>query len=171
MLADLRLMDEAAWRAVYTAHDSLVRHVIRQRAALSEDDEDDVAARTWASAVRGIGGFDGRVQIQTWLSRIATNAALNWHRQHRRHARLDDTKIQVRDHTSGPDRRAMARITLHRVLRLVAAPRFDTQRRAWEMNVMGYSSDEAAREIGLVSGQAAKIRAHRVRQIVQAARW
>jgi RNA polymerase sigma-70 factor, ECF subfamily len=163
MLAELRAMDDAAWRGVYAEHDPLVRHVIRQHADVSPDDEDEVAGRTWARAVKGIHRFDGGVQIQTWLTRIAVNATRNWWRDSRRNVRLDDAP-QLPTHAAAPDDVAERRILIRRILLLLSERRFDTQRRAWEMNVLGYSSDEAAAELGLVSGQAAKVRAHRVRQ-------
>jgi RNA polymerase sigma factor (sigma-70 family) len=168
MLADLRAMDDAAWRAAYDQYDPVVRRVLRRRFDLEPDDEDEIAACTWANAVRGIGGFDGRHQFGTWLCRIAINAGLNWWRERERDVRLDDAP-QLPTHAAAPDDVAERRILIRRVLRLVGAPRFNSQRRAWEMNVLGYSSDEAAAELGLVSGQAAKVRAHRVRQVVQSA--
>src|SRR5277367_1163380 len=43
----------------------------------SVQDAEDVLQETMLAAWRGLGGFDGRASLRTWLYRIATNRCLN----------------------------------------------------------------------------------------------
>jgi len=57
----------------------LARSLVRSRA-----DAEDVVQETFIEAYRGIGGFDGRASLRTWLSRILMRrAARVWRRRRR----------------------------------------------------------------------------------------
>ena len=74
MLAGLRAGDEAAFAwLVDSYHRSLVRlaqHYVPSRAVAEE-----VAQETWLAVIEGIGRFEGRSSLRTWLFRILINRA------------------------------------------------------------------------------------------------
>jgi RNA polymerase sigma-70 factor (ECF subfamily) len=47
-------------------------------------DAHDVVQETWAGAYRGLGGFEGRASVATWLTRILVLQAAKWRRDHKR---------------------------------------------------------------------------------------
>lgn len=74
LLAKLRTGDEAAFAGlVRTHHASLVRlatAIVGSRALA-----DEVVQDTWLAVVRGVGAFEGRSSLRTWLFRILVNRA------------------------------------------------------------------------------------------------
>ncbi len=72
--------DEAAFRKMYRAHvDRLYRLALRLTGG-NDADAEDVVQEAWRRAVRGLGGFEGRSSLATWLSAIVTRCALEKHR-------------------------------------------------------------------------------------------
>jgi RNA polymerase sigma-70 factor, ECF subfamily len=49
-----------------------------RRMVQGHDDADDVLQNTFIKAYRGIGGFEGKSKLGTWLYRIATNEAITF---------------------------------------------------------------------------------------------
>lgn len=45
------------------------------RTLVSENDAEEVVQNAWLKAYRGIGAFEGRASVRTWLSRIVINEA------------------------------------------------------------------------------------------------
>lgn len=74
LLAGLRSGDEAAFaHLVDTYHGAFVRlaqHYVPSRAVAEE-----VAQETWLAVIEGIGRFEGRSSLKTWLFRILVNRA------------------------------------------------------------------------------------------------
>lgn len=58
----------------------------------SVQDAEDIFQDTLLAAWQGIGGFDGRSSLRTWLYRIATNRCLNARRSAGRRARYERTE-------------------------------------------------------------------------------
>ncbi len=79
-----------AKRGDRAAFDELVRKYQRRVYATAlhimgnHSDADDVAQDAFVRAFRGLGGFDGRADLFTWLYRITVNTALNHLRGQRR---------------------------------------------------------------------------------------
>ena len=76
--------DRAAFHAVVERHANdlfrLARSLCRSR-----PDAEDIVQETFIEALRGIGSFDGRASLRTWLSRILMRRASRvWQRSRRR---------------------------------------------------------------------------------------
>jgi len=75
--------DDAAFRELTEPHRrELLVHCYRMLGSFQ--DAEDALQDTLLSAWRGLGGFEGRASIRTWLYRIATNRCLNALRSARR---------------------------------------------------------------------------------------
>jgi RNA polymerase sigma-70 factor (ECF subfamily) len=68
--------DEAAFRALTDPHRRELQ-VHCYRILGSVQDAEDMVQETLLSAWRGLGGFEGRASLRSWLYRIATNRCLN----------------------------------------------------------------------------------------------
>ena len=74
LLARLRAGDEEAFTALVARHDGALRRIartfVRTPSAI-----DDVVQDTWLGVVRGLGDFEGRSSLRTWIFRILVNQA------------------------------------------------------------------------------------------------
>jgi RNA polymerase sigma-70 factor (ECF subfamily) len=73
LVARLEAGDEAAFRELVRAHDAGLRRMARLY--VSGDVADDVVQDTWVTVVRGIGRFEGRSSLKTWVYGILVNVA------------------------------------------------------------------------------------------------
>jgi RNA polymerase sigma-70 factor, ECF subfamily len=69
----LRRGDEAAFRSLVLTHDRGLWRMARMY--VGEAFADDVVQETWTVVVRGIGGFEGRSALRTWIFGILVNIA------------------------------------------------------------------------------------------------
>jgi RNA polymerase sigma-70 factor (ECF subfamily) len=86
--------DEAAFEQLIAPH----RHEIQlhcYRILCSADDAEDALQETLLAAWRGLGGFEGRATVRTWLYRIATSRCLNMLRSSRRRPRTEPPVPEV----------------------------------------------------------------------------
>ncbi len=154
LLARMRQGDEAALREVITAYTprlySCIRDVVRDNTA-TEDVLQIVFWKVW----RNVEGFRGESSFSTWLYKIATNAAIDWWKKHRRHRgqeMSEVTELGVRDHRRGPvDEIAGKDLERHvhaAMLRLPEKFRVVLQLR----EVEGRSYEEIATELGIALG-------------------
>jgi RNA polymerase sigma-70 factor (ECF subfamily) len=98
LVAALRAGDERAFeRLVDTYHASMVR-VARQYVPTQEIAE-DVAAEAWVGLLRGLGSFQGRSSLRTYLFRIVMNLART---RGVREARSAPFSSLARDDEDGP---------------------------------------------------------------------
>jgi RNA polymerase sigma-70 factor, ECF subfamily len=74
LLERLRRGDEDAFRDLVERYDGPLRRVARTFVHSSAA-ADEVVQETWLGVVRGIGGFEGRSSMRTWLFRILVNRA------------------------------------------------------------------------------------------------
>jgi RNA polymerase sigma-70 factor, ECF subfamily len=123
----------------------------------SPDDADDAVQETLIRAWKGLGRFEGRSSVRSWLYRIATNASIDvMRRRGPRAMRLDhpppagpheraDETIEIKDKTPGPEVRYEERESVR--LAFEAAQRLlpPTQRTVLILrDVLGYSAAETA---------------------------
>ena len=74
MIAGLRAGDEAAFRSLIEMYHAMLVRVARMYVSTQAAAE-EVAQETWLAVVEGIGRFEGRSSLKTWLFRILTNRA------------------------------------------------------------------------------------------------
>jgi RNA polymerase sigma-70 factor (ECF subfamily) len=75
LLDRIRAGDKTACAECITAHSAEV-YRLALRLMKNEAEAEEVTQETFLSAFRGIGQFDGRSDLRTWLYRIAYNAAM-----------------------------------------------------------------------------------------------
>jgi RNA polymerase sigma-70 factor, ECF subfamily len=74
LLERLRAGDEQAFEALVDRYDGSLRRVARSYLR-TESAAADVAQETWLGVVRGLGEFEGRSSLRTWIFRILVNRA------------------------------------------------------------------------------------------------
>lgn len=74
LLDRLRAGDEPAFEALVTQHSGALRRVARTFVR-TDSAADDVVQETWLGVVRGLGDFEGRSSLRTWIFRILINQA------------------------------------------------------------------------------------------------
>jgi RNA polymerase sigma-70 factor, ECF subfamily len=92
----LRRGDEAAFaELVERYHPAMVRLAltrVRSRAVAEE-----VAQEAWVGLLRGIGGFEGRSSLRSWLFRIVVNRAISAGIRERVHLPVADDELEHRN--------------------------------------------------------------------------
>src|SRR5690349_22435112 len=73
LVSRLAAGDEEAFRELVRLHDSGLRRMARLWVA--DAVADDVVQDTWLVVIRGIGSFQGRSSLKTWLYGILVNVA------------------------------------------------------------------------------------------------
>jgi RNA polymerase sigma-70 factor (ECF subfamily) len=142
------------------------RHVYTQALRLVRDrqDAEDVAQEAYLRIFRGLHGFRGEAQFETWMYRIVANAAMSFLRRRGRFGELvvdsednpgTEVPSTVRVADDVVDREALERAldTLTPGLRAVILLR----------DVYGLSCAEAGELLGVSEG-AVKVRSHRARR-------
>jgi RNA polymerase sigma-70 factor (ECF subfamily) len=74
LLERLRAGDDAAFAALVDRHDGALRRVARTFVR-TDSAADEVVQETWLAVVRGLGSFEGRSSLRTWIFRILVNQA------------------------------------------------------------------------------------------------
>ena len=74
LLARLQAGDEAAFRELVTRHHRAMRRVAMSYVQTTAA-ADEVVQETWLAVIRGLGGFEGRSSLKTWIFRILVNRA------------------------------------------------------------------------------------------------
>jgi RNA polymerase sigma-70 factor (ECF subfamily) len=141
------------------------RHVFTQALRLVGDwqEAEDVTQDAYIRAFRGLSGFRGEAQFETWLYRIVANAALSHLRRKRRLAEvLSDPEDDPRDlaHQVGLAERAVDRDALGSALDSLS-PALRTV--VVLKDVYGLSCQEIGDQLGVSEG-AVKVRLHRARR-------
>jgi RNA polymerase sigma-70 factor (ECF subfamily) len=130
---------------------------------------EDLTQETFARALISLANFRGEAAVQTWINRIAVNVTREHWRAQKRRGRIRDKLTQISElgdageelHTNYVDE--IRSKVLYSVLDEIA-PQL---REAFILrDVMGFSTKEAAEQLGISSGNLA-VRAHRARRKVQ----
>jgi RNA polymerase sigma-70 factor (ECF subfamily) len=74
LLERLRAGDEDAFRTLVDRHDAALHRVARTFVRTSSA-ADEVVQETWLAVVRGLGTFEGRSSLRTWIFSILVNRA------------------------------------------------------------------------------------------------
>ncbi|HEX4467063.1 MAG TPA: RNA polymerase sigma factor [Solirubrobacteraceae bacterium] len=74
LLRRLRAGDEMAFELLLEQHDASLRRVARTFVKTASAVE-EVVQETWLGVVKGIGGFEGRSSLKTWIFNILANRA------------------------------------------------------------------------------------------------
>ena len=74
LLGRLRAGDEQSFEALVAQHDGALRRVARSFVR-TDSAADDVVQETWLGVIRGLGEFEGRSSLRTWIFRILVNQA------------------------------------------------------------------------------------------------
>jgi RNA polymerase sigma-70 factor (TIGR02960 family) len=170
LLARARAGDQDAFSSLAGAHRSELQvHCYRMLGSLQ--DAEDAVQETLLAAWLGLGGFEGRSSVRTWLYRIATNRCLNVLRSSARRApdvppapaapsRLGEvTWLQpypdallegLSDQAPGPEARYESRETISLAF-VTAVQLLPPNQRAVLLlrDVLGYRASEAAELLGL----------------------
>ncbi len=177
LIAALRGHDPAAYETLIREHGGRMLSVAARMMGNDEDARDAVQD-AFMSAVRGIGGFDGKSRLSTWLHRIVVNACLMRLRTRRRKPeepiepflpRFDGTGHREDPGLawnpapeSGIEREGLLRALRGAVERLPESYREVLVLR----DIEGLSTEEAARVLDMEPG-AVKTRLHRARQALR----
>lgn len=74
MLAQLRAGDDAAFARLVRSLDGLLRR-LAAGIVKTQAEVDDVVQETWMAVIRGLGAFEGRSSVRTWICQILLNRA------------------------------------------------------------------------------------------------
>lgn len=74
VVAALRRGDESAFRELVREHGPMMLRVARMYVS-TEAVAEEVVQEAWLGVLNGIGGFEGRSSLKTWIFRILTNTA------------------------------------------------------------------------------------------------
>jgi RNA polymerase sigma-70 factor, ECF subfamily len=88
LVARLRARDEAAFGLVLDAWSGGMTRVARSIVSTSAS-ADEVVQDAWLAVVQGIGGFEGRSSVKTWVFRILVNTAKRRAQREGRHVSWD----------------------------------------------------------------------------------
>lgn len=88
LLERLLAGEQKAFKELVSSYQSAMRAVAY--AIVGNRHADEVVQDAWLSAVRNLGGFEGRSSLKTWLLTITANSAKSRYKQNRREVLLDD---------------------------------------------------------------------------------
>ena len=158
--------DERAWAELVEATHRDV-YSLCLRILGDPQDAAEATQDAYLKAWRGLQGFRGEASFQTWLYRVASNAALSKHRGRRRRQRhetgLQDDVLTEIPAVGSVEATAGARIEV-RALETALSRLPEQHRTAIVLrDVYGLSIEEIASQLG-ISETAAKVRVHRARK-------
>jgi RNA polymerase sigma-70 factor (ECF subfamily) len=184
----LRAGDEAAFGELVDRHHSALLRVA-QTYVSSRAVAEEVVQETWLAVIRGIGRFEGRSSLKTWLFRILSNRAKTRGAREARtiamsalagdeHA-VDADRFLGADHpeapgwwsshpTAWPEERLLAG-EVRDVIEEAVEELPDAQRAVIALrDIEGWSSDEACDLLGITAGNQ-RVLLHRARSRVRSA--
>ena len=103
LVAELRAGDEAAFATLVERYHSGMIRVARVYLRDTSQAE-EVAQEAWLSVLHGLGGFEGRSSLKTWIVSIVLNAARTRARQEQRSRSFAVTRVEVFEPAVEPER-------------------------------------------------------------------
>jgi RNA polymerase sigma-70 factor (ECF subfamily) len=161
-----KLGDEQAWallveethRGVYT---------LCLRILGDPDDAKEATQDAYLKAWRGLKGFRGDAAFETWLYRVASNAALSKHRGRRRRqvheAGVDDEVLARMASPSSVEAEVGAKVEVKALESAISTLPLHYRSAVVLRDIYGFGIEEIARELGITE-TAAKVRVHRGRK-------
>jgi len=151
---------ESIFRRWLSAHQGLLRRVVKSFAATSEDQEDllqEILLQAWIS----LPGFRGDSKETTWLYRLAFNTAMVWQRkEQRRRVKHEAFSSLIGEEPTPPDGTADALIErLYEAIRALPKPEASLAL----MHLDGLSYREMGEVLG-ISENHVGVRLHRIRK-------
>ena len=141
---------------------TLCLRILRDPSDASEATQD-----TYLKVWRNLAGFRGEAAFDTWLYRVATNAALSKHRSRKRrreHEKGVEDEVLAEFETSGSvERTAGARLDVKELEKALGDLPEHYRAAVVMRDVYGLSIEEIAKRMK-ISGTAAKVRVHRGRK-------
>jgi len=177
LIARLRAADRNAWEEFERRFGGRM-HLVARRFLRSEEDLTDAVQDCYVSALQGIGKFEGRSTIGTWLHRIVVNACLMKLRTRRRGARISIEELlsqfdesghrgrSIRRRNNPPDERLTREETRSLVRSCIDRLPDDYRKVLMLRDIEELSTDEAATALGAAPGTV-KTRLHRARQALR----
>jgi len=123
-------------------------------------DAEDVLQETFVGAFRGLGGFEARASVKTWLTRILLTQAANWRRQQMRRPVRSMGESQPASGAAEPGAVVDPRIDVHAALQQLS-PEHREVLVLREFEHLGY--EQIAQVLGVPRGTV-ESRLHRARQ-------
>jgi RNA polymerase sigma-70 factor, ECF subfamily len=167
LLAACRRGDPRAFEEIV---ERTYRHVYTQALRLVGDrqDAEDVAQEAYLRVFRGLPGFRGDAQFETWLHRIVVNSAMSHLRRRRRFGELqfEEPEEPARE-VAGPDRPADQALDRQELARALETLPLGLRVVVVLKDVYGLSHQEIGEHLGVSDG-AVKVRLHRARRRLQA---
>jgi RNA polymerase sigma-70 factor (ECF subfamily) len=194
LLARLRAGDEMAFREVVKRHDRAMRRLALsfvQTASVA----DEVVQETWLAVIRGLGEFEGRCSLKTWILRILVNRAQSRGARERRITPFSSLVDPDEEHSGTvdparflpagstfdgywavspsrffelPEERLLAQETLELVAQAIDALPAAQQQVIRLRDVEGWDADEVCESLGISAGNQ-RVLLHRARASVRAA--
>jgi RNA polymerase sigma-70 factor, ECF subfamily len=158
--------DEAAWAELVEATYRDV-YTLCLRILGDPDDAAEATQDAYLKAWRGLKGFRGDAMFQTWLYRVASNAAISKHRSRKRRraheAGIDDEALSELPSAGSVEAAAGAKVEVAELEKALQRLPGHYREAVVLRDVYGLSIDEIAKQLK-VSNTAAKVRVHRGRK-------
>jgi RNA polymerase sigma-70 factor (ECF subfamily) len=141
------------------------RHVYTQALRLVGDrqDAEDVAQEAYLRMFRGLAGFRGEAQFETWLYRIVVNAAMTHLRRRRRFGELLTETGEEPEQFPADVQVAEEAVDRDALERALSALPMSLRTTLVMKDVYGLSCKEIGEQLGVSEG-AVKVRLHRARK-------
>ena len=173
LVLDFQAGDPEAFVEIHRRYVALSRYVCL-RILNDRDDADEAVQETWIRVFRGLHNFNGRYALQPWISKIATNVAVDATRSKARRPQLADTPVyaldeETQDHLGlQPEETVERRFDIDLVHQVLSSIPVHHRRALMLREFEGRSHEEIGAELGVTPAQA-KALIHRAKKSFRAA--
>jgi RNA polymerase sigma-70 factor (ECF subfamily) len=173
LVLDFQAGDPEAFVEIHRRYVGLSRHVCL-RILSDRDEADEAVQETWIRVFRGLHRFNGRYALQPWISKIATNVAVDVTRSRARRPQLADRPLIVGtndiedDPVRRPDETVERQLDIDLVHEVLASLPTNHRRALMLREFEGRSHGEIGDALGVTPSQA-KALIHRAKKSFRAA--